>query len=262
MRVGSVMTQTSARRPTSRRTRRVIRYCVGLSAAAALAIPAWATWYDLTTPQDGAPSSIGELGSDYLARVVSNGRHDPSPPHAVVAAEPEEPTTRFLFPRGSGASALQQAIFAAAAELESRKAAQEAARTWHVPVAIYYISSDFGEMRETGPHAGLDFAGVEGKPVVAAKHGVVTESGWHAGYGFRVTIDHGDGLATRYGHLAEPPKVAVGQAVVGGEVVGKLGNTGDSTGPHLHFELMQGGKHIDPESVMGIPANRGLASLG
>lgn len=256
------MTQTSARRPASRKTKRVIRFCVGLSAAAALALPAWATWYDLSTPQDGAPSSIGELGTDYLARVVSNGRQDPSPPHAVVAATEEQPTTRFLFPRPSGAAGLQQAIFAAAAEFESAKAAQEAARTWHVPVAVYYISSEFGEVRETGPHAGVDFAGVEGKPVVAARHGVVTESGWHAGYGYRVTIDHGEGLSTRYGHLAEPPKVAVGQSVVGGEVVGKLGNTGDSTGPHLHFELMRDGKQIDPAEAIRFPVNRGLASLG
>lgn len=256
------MTQTSARRTTSPRTRRVIRYCVGLSAAAALAIPAWSTWYDLTTPQDGAPSTIGELSTDYLSRVVSSGRHDPTPPLAVVAAQPEEPITRNLFQRASGAAALQQAIFAAAAELESMKAAQEAARTWHVPVAVYYISSEFGEMRDTGPHAGVDFAGVEGKPVVAAKHGVVTESGWHGGYGYRVTIDHGEGLTTRYGHLAAPPEVAVGQAVVGGEVVGELGNTGDSTGPHLHFELMRDDQYVDPAEFIRFPANRGLASLG
>lgn len=255
------MTQTSARRTTSPRTRRFIRYCVGLSAAAALAIPAWSTWYDVATPEDGAPASISELGTDYLSRVVSYDRHDPTPPQAVVAAG-SEPTTRNLFQRASGAAALQQAIFAAAAELESMKAAQEAARTWHVPVAVYYISSEFGEIRDTGPHAGVDFAGVEGKPVVAARHGVVTESGWHGGYGYRVTIDHGHGITTRYGHLADPPKVGVGQEVVGGEVVGKLGNTGDSTGPHLHFELMQDGKYVDPAQTIRFPANRGLVSLG
>lgn len=258
------MTQSSARRTTGPRTRRMIRYAVGLSVCVGLAVPAWITWEDLRTPHDGAPTSFGELGSDYVARVVSSSRHDPSPPQPAVA--PPVVATRAAGPPASGTHVLQHAINTAASQLAAAQAAKEAAEAaalvWHVPVGAYYLSSDFGEVREDGVHAGLDFAGREGAPVLAARHGVVAESGWHGGYGFKVTIDHGDGHVTKYGHLAQEPSVAVGDAVVGGQAVGLLGNTGDSTGPHLHLELLHDGKHIDPRSIIDIPDHRDLVSLG
>ena len=261
---GSRMTQSSARRATSPRTRRVIRYAVGLSLCVGLSVPAWLTWQDLSTPNDGAPASFGELGSDYLARVVSSSRHDPSA--ARVATAPPVVAARQPGPPSSGTHVLQHAINTAATQLAAAQAAREAAevaaRAWHIPVGSYYISSEFGEVREDEIHAGLDFAGREGAPVLAARHGVVTESGWHGGYGFKVSIDHGDGHVTKYGHLAAESSVRVGDAVVGGQALGLLGNTGDSTGPHLHLELLREGKHIDPRSVIDIPDNRDLVSLG
>lgn len=161
----------------------------------------------------------------------------------------------------SQANLAQAELAAALAAAEAARAAEElAARTWHVPVATYYISSPFGEMRYSGPHIGLDFAGNDGKPVVAARHGVVTQAGWEDGYGFAVAVDHGDGHSTKYAHLAEQPLVAVGQQVVGGQQLGNVGNTGDSTGPHLHFELLSYGQRIDPASVIAIPPSQGLTA--
>jgi murein DD-endopeptidase MepM/ murein hydrolase activator NlpD len=237
--------------------RRVIRWGVGSCVLAALAVPGYVTWSDLSTPHDGAPTSFGELGSDYLVRTVSLNRVDPASP--IPVSEPEQSgfDTEVVFLSAPPPTALQQAFYQAAANMESARKAQEAAKVWHVPVATYYISSDFAEMRDNGPHIGLDFAGTEGKPVVAARHGLITEAGWHGGYGFRVTIDHGDGHTTRYGHLANDPKVAVGDRVVGGQVIGYMGSTGDSTGPHLHFELHSYGTYIDPMRVIDIPRTRG-----
>lgn len=239
---------------------KVVRWGVVSCVAAALAVPAYVTWQDLSTPHDGAPTSLAELGSDYAIRTVSLNRLDPSPPTTNYEVVDAGFDTEVVFLNTPPPSALQQAFYEAAANMESARQAAAAAKVWHVPVASYYISSDFAEMRENGPHIGLDFAGTEGKPVVSARHGVVTEAGWHGGYGFRVTIDHGDGHATRYGHLANDPKVAVGDAVVGGQVIGYVGSTGDSTGPHLHFELHSHGRYIDPMLVLDIPRVRGDAA--
>jgi len=228
---------------------------------AAVTVPAYATWQDFATPVDGAPTSLERLSTDYVVRAVSHNRVNPSPPLPMPVRENTGFDTKVVFLSGPPPSALQRAIDEAAAHLEAaREAARqatEAAQTWHVPVASYYISSDFAEMRDEGPHIGLDFAGTEGKPVVAARHGTVTEAGWQGGYGYRVVIDHGSDLTTLYGHLVADPRVSVGQAVVGGEVIGYVGSTGDSTGPHLHFELRHGGAHVDPMAVFDIPRTRG-----
>lgn len=251
---------SSAARRSGPVTRRFIRWGVVSCVAAVLIVPGYITWQDLSTPHDGAPTSLGELGADYAVRTVSLNRVDPALPSPAYEPVEARFETEVVFLNTPPPTALQQAFYQAAANMESARQAREDAKVWHIPVASYYISSDFAEMRDNGPHIGLDFAGTEGKPVVAARHGVITEAGWHGGYGFRVTIDHGDGHTTRYGHLANDPKVTVGQAVVGGQVIGYVGSTGDSTGPHLHFELHSYGTYIDPMLVMDIPRTRGDAA--
>lgn len=97
-------------------------------------------------------------------------------------------------------------------------------------------------------HRGLDIATAFGAPVVAADNGVVTRAGWSdAGYGLRVVIDHQIDYITLYAHLSEV-YVAEGQVVEKGQVIGRVGSTGNSTGPHLHFELRDFGYLIDPLS--------------
>ena len=96
-------------------------------------------------------------------------------------------------------------------------------------------------------HTGTDFGAVTGTPVRASAAGTVVEAGWHTtgGGGLRVVIDHGDGLQTTYNHL-NSIDVEVGQAVEAGTVIAGVGSTGNSTGPHLHYEVLRYGEYTDP----------------
>jgi len=94
-------------------------------------------------------------------------------------------------------------------------------------------------------HTGVDISGVMGSPVRVAFGGIVLYAGWFGGYGKLIVIDHGDGYSTLYGHLSAI-EVAAGDQVARGQVVGRVGSTGYSTGPHLHFEIRQRGKPINP----------------
>ena len=94
-------------------------------------------------------------------------------------------------------------------------------------------------------HAGMDFSANIGTPVYATGNGVVKKAGWQSGYGKIIVVDHGFGYETWYAHLNKY-KVRVGQKVVRGEVIGEVGNTGKSTGPHLHYEVHLKGRVVNP----------------
>ncbi len=116
------------------------------------------------------------------------------------------------------------------------------------------LSSSFGVRSDPfgrGPamHSGLDFRGDTGDPVRATASGTVATAGWNGGYGKMVEIDHGNGLATRYGHMSEI-EVKVGQTVRVGQTVGRIGSTGRSTGPHLHYETRIDGDAVDPQKFL------------
>jgi murein DD-endopeptidase MepM/ murein hydrolase activator NlpD len=96
-------------------------------------------------------------------------------------------------------------------------------------------------------HTGMDFGAPYGAPVVAAAAGQVASAGWYGGYGRTVQISHGSGIATLYAHMSRLA-VAPGQPVVAGQVIGYVGSTGFSTGPHLHYELHRNGQRVDPAS--------------
>jgi murein DD-endopeptidase MepM/ murein hydrolase activator NlpD len=98
-------------------------------------------------------------------------------------------------------------------------------------------------------HTGLDFRASIGDPVRATANGKVVTAGWAGGYGRMVEIDHGNGLSTRYGHLSQI-NVKVGEHVKIGQVVGEVGSTGRSTGPHLHYETRIDGEAVDPQKFL------------
>ena len=98
-------------------------------------------------------------------------------------------------------------------------------------------------------HTGLDFRAASGDPVRATANGKVVTSGWMGGYGRMVEIAHGNGLSTRYGHLSEI-HVKVGDAIKIGQVIGAVGSTGRSTGPHLHYETRIDGDPVDPQKFL------------
>jgi murein DD-endopeptidase MepM/ murein hydrolase activator NlpD len=98
-------------------------------------------------------------------------------------------------------------------------------------------------------HTGLDFRAAQGDPVRATANGKVASAGWAGGYGRMVEIDHGNGLSTRYGHLSEID-VRVGDPIKIGQVIGAVGSTGRSTGPHLHYETRIDGEAVDPQKFL------------
>ena len=121
---------------------------------------------------------------------------------------------------------------------------------WPLP-GHTYISCHFGEVDAFGNagHRGTDIPAPEGTPILAAHSGTVLVSGWNDSYGNQVLLDNGAGLSTRYAHMTQTA-VTAGEAVTAGQVIGYVGNTGDSTGFHLHFEVMQGGVRVDPLSLV------------
>jgi murein DD-endopeptidase MepM/ murein hydrolase activator NlpD len=111
----------------------------------------------------------------------------------------------------------------------------------------YKLSARFGQhggMWSTGWHTGLDFEARTGSTVVAAADGVIVRAGWAGSYGYRIEIDHGNGFVTTYNHLSRIEKSS--GAVSAGEEIAKSGSTGNSSGPHVHFEALKGDAFVDP----------------
>ena len=142
-------------------------------------------------------------------------------------------------------------------------ARSQAERLSHALVSVPYrkpvfgkidLSSGFGVRSDPflgrpAMHTGLDFRASRGDPVRATAAGKVVTAGWAGGYGRMIEIDHGNGLATRYGHLSAI-RVKVGDRVRTGQVVGAVGSTGRSTGPHLHYETRINGEAVDPQRFL------------
>lgn len=123
----------------------------------------------------------------------------------------------------------------------------------------YRFTSGFGFRRDpkgkgTRMHAGTDFAGARGTPIHSTADGVVVEAGWHTGYGNVVTVRHAFGIETRYAHLSQI-RVKSGQSVSRGDRIGDMGNTGRSTGTHLHYEVRVGGKPVNPMTYIKAATN-------
>ncbi len=124
------------------------------------------------------------------------------------------------------------------------------------PISATGINSLFGNREDPFDgsrrfHYGVDLAGTYGELVRACAEGVVVHAGWHSGHGRQVVIEHAGGFRTSYSHLSQV-LVFEGDTVAGGQLIGRLGNSGRSTGPHLHFEVSRWGQPIDPVDVLGV----------
>jgi murein DD-endopeptidase MepM/ murein hydrolase activator NlpD len=127
------------------------------------------------------------------------------------------------------------------------------------PAHVAYVSSSYGYRADpfTGGaafHAGLDFPGPRGSPIYAAARGTVSFVGQRQGYGNCIEISHGSGLLTRYAHLSGF-RARVGQEVAAGTVIGAMGNSGRSTGPHLHFEVRINDRPVNPRPFLEAARN-------
>lgn len=160
------------------------------------------------------------------------------------------------------ALAAQEAAEAAARE-EIRRLTQSTSQTTTYTGGVFawpsvssYITSPYGTRTHpvTGKvktHAGLDIGAAHGTNIFAAADGTVLVSGWNSGgYGNYVVIDHGGGITTLYAHCSSL-LVSAGQKVSRGQVIAKVGSTGMSTGPHLHFEVLKNGAHTNPMAYLG-----------
>ncbi|MDY4635661.1 MAG: peptidoglycan DD-metalloendopeptidase family protein [Candidatus Limivicinus sp.] len=186
---------------------------------------------------------------------------------AIMAAEDAaNATIDKLVAELEAQRAAEAAAAAAAAGGSSGGGSANASGSFLWPVASYvYVSSRFG-LRvhpitgKTKSHTGIDIASNQGTAVYASDGGTVTLAGWNGGYGNCIMIDHGNGYVTLYGHLSSI-SVSVGQTVSQGATIGAVGSTGNSTGPHLHFEVLKNGTRIDPEqffSGLTISADAGV----
>lgn len=131
---------------------------------------------------------------------------------------------------------------------------------YYVPLGLPYvgnISSEYGYRKNPFGgfrgefHPGIDVKGNMGDNVNATAGGVVLRSDWYSGYGNAVVLDHGFGLTTLYGHLTKV-NVAPGQMVKAGDIIGFLGSTGRSTGPHVHYEIRKDGENINPVPFLNL----------
>lgn len=142
--------------------------------------------------------------------------------------------------------------------VERALAAYDRAALYALPVDGV-VSSPFGLRQDPlgggqRVHEGIDIAASSGSPIRALAAGRIVFSGWVEGYGNLVAIDHGNGMVTRYAHT-EANLVSVGEEVVAGQNIALVGSSGRATGPHLHLEVLQDGRPIDPRSFLTLASS-------
>jgi murein DD-endopeptidase MepM/ murein hydrolase activator NlpD len=192
------------------------------------------------------PASTLAVAAGQEARADAADRADrserqPSPSPSTSASTPAA---------GAKAAAPETAKKQEAAPAPKATTAKPPPPAWVTPMPGGAITSCFGQ-RWGVLHAGIDLAADEGTPIHAVAAGTVLVAGWaYAGYGISVMIDHGSGVQTHYAHQSSTI-VQPGQKVKAGQLIGYEGSTGDSTGPHLHFEVHQGlWNQINPAPFM------------
>jgi len=204
-----------------------------------------------------------------LSRKIGVLKSDPPSPRAparetpAAVPVPAGPSGGPLLPARSGAVDLG-ALNAQLARIESQITTVANAAAQHslelmrlptrLPIAGAELTSTFGNRADPFAHthafhSGIDFAARRGTPIASAAGGIVAFAGFRRDYGWVVEIDHGNGLSTRYAHASEL-LVRAGEVVAPGDRIAMVGSTGRSTGPHLHFEVLRAGDHVDPRRYL------------
>ncbi|MFP1628068.1 peptidoglycan DD-metalloendopeptidase family protein [Streptomyces sp. 5K101] len=193
----------------------------------------WKKLYNDNRRAIGADPALIHPGLELTLNAKSTAKNDPEP-RSESAPRPSRDASRTEAP---------------AAKAPAEKAAP-ASTGWTAPVgggvSTPYRAS--GAMWSSGYHTGVDFIAASGTSVKSVGPGTVVSAGWSGSYGNEVVIQHGDGTYSQYAHLSSL-SVSSGQSVAGGEQIGLSGSTGNSTGPHLHFEIRTSpsyGSDIDP----------------
>ena len=211
------------------------------------AIPASSLWYR-AAKADAAAEEVekAKQGIESLRAEIEPARAQA----AQEAANEEAQLSQIRSRKADAEKELQQVSDAIAAQLRGSTGVSGAPGGCEFRPAPGPIVSGFGSRENpigggTGVHTGVDIAAPMGTPIRACKAGRVVIAGWQGGYGNAVVLDHGGGMGTLYGHQSSMA-VSVGQTVASGQVIGYVGSTGNSTGPHLHFEVRIGGTPVNP----------------
>ncbi len=187
----------------------------------------------------------GENGSEYKVSLVKYINNQKIMSEHLLSYPITDPITKIV-ERGTRAQSLT---------MGSYTVYQTAGMFCWPVVDLYRVTSPFGP-RRLGNHRGIDISGANasGKLIVAAAGGTVIKAGWNnGGYGNHVVIDHGNGIETLYAHMLDNSiMVNVGDRVQRGQTIGRVGNTGNSFGAHLHFEVMINGNKYDPAPYLGL----------
>ncbi|WP_137994388.1 M23 family metallopeptidase [Streptomyces vilmorinianum] len=229
----------------------------------------------LTLPADAAGKSDGDsasaatadAGEALRARILQQAEQQQASADAAEKAAAEkaaaekaaaEAAAQAEAAEQAAAEAKRKAEEEAAAKAEAERLAKLAA-SYALPTSSYTLTSTYGQsgsMWSSGYHTGLDFAAPTGTPVKAVHGGTITSAGWSGSYGYRIVLELEDGTEVWYAHLSSMT-ASVGQTVGTGDTIGRVGATGNVTGPHLHLEVhTPGGDGIDPAAWL---AGKGLS---
>ncbi|MER7736618.1 M23 family metallopeptidase [Streptomyces erythrochromogenes] len=255
MAFGSRPAGSGKHRGSSRLSKKTAGYA-GIAAIAttgvvgSLAAPAFAADnHSSSAPENGLGAVVvaEDLAGDITDQAEAQQR---AAEHAAAKAQAEADAKQ----KAAEAKRLAEAKAKAEREAAERAAREEERKrlnTFVSPLDDSYVSTQYkagGGMWSSGSHTGIDFHAASGTSVHAVGFGTVVEAGWGGAYGNNVVIKHNDGTFTQYGHMSSL-NVSVGQQVTPGQQIGLSGSTGNSSGPHLHFEARTGsqyGSDIDP----------------
>ncbi|MET9433719.1 M23 family metallopeptidase [Streptomyces sp. NPDC006551] len=214
---------------------------------------------DTDASAGSATATTADAGEALRARILQQAEQQQASADAAekaavekAAAEKaaEEAAAKATAAEKAAAEAKKKAEEEAAAKAEAERLAKLAA-SYALPTSSYTITSTFGEsgsMWSSGYHTGLDLAAPTGTPVKAVHGGTIKSAGWSGSYGYRIVLELEDGTEVWYCHLSSMT-VGAGQSVGTGETIGRVGATGNVTGPHLHLEVhTPGGSGVDPSA--------------
>ena len=220
------------------------------------ALPGGATEEDLAAAEAAQAEALAELeAAGQTADDALAGYQAAAADAATAEADLEAAAVAVT----DADAAYQQDAATAEATGAAYEEAMASARVSPIAEGEYHESAHFGDPGEhwsKGYHTGEDYAAPEGTTVMAAGSGTVVEAGWDDAYGNRIVIEHDNGYYTTYNHLSQID-VEVGQEVTAGDHIGEVGDTGNSFGAHLHFEVTQGGDgwsggdFVDPDAWLG-----------
>lgn len=174
--------------------------------------------------------------------------------HIEMIQAPQTGDHVKVSPVNSGWYAKYNAFYVRVLSNESAEQASAGSGGWTMPVNVRYTPNyKSSGSNWSNKHTGVDFPAPSGTPIKAVGSGTVVESDWNNSYGNQIVIKHSDGKYTQYGHMKAPSRFKKGDAVRTGQEIGEVGSTGNSTGPHLHFEARKGpayGSDIDPVTYL------------